>query len=228
MDSESAAWQLMNVYLNPKAIHRFIRTHRHTKGHWSRDDPSFLILETSVIFLSALIWYLSPFTLYSFRSFFRILFTFIISDLYISGLIFATLVWLCLNHWGKAPRTAHSTEQDVEWRFCFDVYCNAFTAIIIDVNLGMLLVRIFELISSNWFFRIFLPNLILAIGSLHFILLAVPCIMVLPFLKPIQMWIYLGSVVLLFFASVAFSIPFGQKWMIFHHVFPEIPKVSIA
>ena len=49
MDSESAIWQLVKVYTNPKAVHRIIRTHRHTRGHWSRDDPSFLILENLLV-----------------------------------------------------------------------------------------------------------------------------------------------------------------------------------
>lgn len=216
MDSESAIWQLAISYTNPSKLYKFIGKHRHTKGKWGRDDPAFVIVQGLFILAVFLAWYILPLTNYSFSTFMRGIFTFLVFDYFIIGAIFAVSVWYILNKFGKAPQTFHSAEQDVELRFCFDVFCNAFTSIIVDINAGFLITQTLRSFLHNWLFTIFLPNTIYAVGMIHFIVVAVPCILILPYIKKFGIMPPILVVVILYILSILLSIDIGSIWMKFH------------
>lgn len=216
MDSESAIYQLVNMYYNPSSIHRIVFTHRHTKGHWYRDDPAFYIIQAACIAVIALIYYILPITNYSLRTLFKLIFSFVGIDYVIIGLIVSTALWFYLNKWGKAPQTLHSTNQDVEWRYCVDVYCNGFVAIMVDINLGFLIITLIRHFSSSWFARIFLPNTVIAVGIINFIILAVPCLMILPYINKFGIAPFALPVLLIYIISLIFSINLGDIWVNVH------------
>lgn len=216
MDKESAIWQLTNMYTNPSAVRRMITAHKHAKGRWSRDDPAFLLLEIGVISSVAFLWYLLPMTSFSPGTLFRSLFTFVGIDFLLVGVIASTILWFSLNKWGKTSVTAHHLTEDVEWRYCFDVFCNSFIAIIVDVNIGFIPISILSHLSNRWFFRVLLPDLLLFIGYLHFVRLAVPLTLVIPYVNKVGVVPFVIPLLVLLVFSLLFSIEGGNLWMRFH------------
>ena len=216
MDSESALWQFYNLYMRPSAIHRMILTHRHTKGRWSRDDPAFFILEIASSIILSIFWYIIPATSFSTITLFKSLFSFVVFDFGILGIVLSSIMWFSLNNWGKAPRTTHSTDQDVEWRYCFDVFCNSFVAILVDIDIGFVLVAILRYFSNGWLFRVFIPNTIVLAGIVHFIIIAVPCIMILPFLTKFGVMPFIAPVFLVYIITLVGSVDLWKMWMSFH------------
>ena len=216
MDSESAVWQLVNSYMNPSALHRFIVTHRHTKGKWSRDDPGFLLIETAAIVCVAILWYFLPLTKYNLSVLIHSLISFVGIDFFLIGGIFSVIVWFVLNRFWKAPNTYHTTEQDVEFRFCFDVFCNSFGTILIDINCGFIIMQSLRSLTNNWFISIFLTNTLFTAALIHFVILAVPCILILPFINKFGIMPFVLPIVLCYVLSIIFSINFGDIWMSYH------------
>lgn len=216
MDKESAVWQLSNMYFNPSSIKRMITTHRHAKGIWNRDDPAFLILETICIIGVSILWYFLPFTPFSSTTFIRSLVSFVIFDFFILGLIISTTIWYCVNRWGKAPISPHSTEEDISWKYCFDVFCNAFVTIMVNIDLGFLLYAIFGYFFHGWFARVFLGNTIIMIGLVHFIIMILSFILVIPFVTRFDIFLFIAPVIVIYIFSLLFSFEGGKRWMSFH------------
>jgi hypothetical protein len=216
MDRESAVWQFTNMYFNPSAVRRIIAQHKHAKGTWGRDDPAFLLIETGIMAGLALLWYILPFTPFSSMTLVRSLSTFVIFDFFILGLISSTLLWVLLNKWGKVALAAHRSDEDVEWRYCFDVFCNSFIAVIVDIDLGFIIVAILGLISKGWLVQVFIPNTLLFVGVVHFVLLAIPLILILPFVKKFGIGPPLIAVFVLYVISLLFSFEGGKRWISFH------------
>ena len=216
MDRESAVWQLTNMYTNPAAVRRMITAHKHAKGRWSRDDPAFLLLEMGLIASTALVWYILPITPFSLATLVRGLFTLVGFDFLFLGVIFATCLWFSLNRWGKTAVTAHHSTEDVEWRYCFDVYCNSFIAIIVDIDLGFVLVMILSHLSNRWFFRVLLPNAVIFAGCLHFVFLAVPFTLVIPYVNKVGIMPFVVPLLVALLISLIFSIEGGTHWLHFH------------
>lgn len=216
MDRESAVWQLTNMYTNPAAVRRMITAHKHAKGRWSRDDPAFLLLEVGLVACVTLIWYLLPVTPLAPATLVRGLVTLIGFDFLFLGVVFATALWFTLNRWGKTAVTAHHVPEDVEWRYCFDVYCNSFIAVIVDIDVGFLLVAILSHFSQRWFFRVLLPNVLLFAGCVHFVLLAVPFTLVIPFVNKVGIMPFVVPLLVALLISLVFSVEGGKLWMRFH------------
>ena len=198
-----------------------MRAHRHTKGAWSRDDPGFFLLELSIIIFISIFWFILPFTPYSMRCFFQSLISFVLIDFILLGIIFASLVCYCLNKWGKSQSvSSHASDQDVEWKFCFDCFTNSFVAIIADIDCAFIIVYILRkiLISLNkvFFAKIFLPNFLFFIAYTHFTILFIQCIQVLPFIKRMNFIIYCVPLFLFFMLSIAFSFPLFDIWISLH------------
>ena len=225
VDGESAIWQLINIYKNPAAVFRWIRAHRHTKGTWSRDDPGFFLLELLVILCISLFWFILPFTPYSMRCFFQSIISFVFIDFVFIGVLFASAVFLCLSKWGKSQSvSSHASDQDIEWKFCFDCFTNSFVAIIADIDFAFIVIYIIRKIlfsvSKVFFAKVFLPNFLIFIAYTHFTILFVQCIQVLPFIKRMNFIIYCIPIFLFFMLSIAFSFPLFDIWMSIHFGVP--------
>lgn len=99
---------------------------------YSRDDPSFLLLLTALLSLSAVAWGLvySPHT----RDILKLVVYMVLIDFYLTGLVIATVSWYLTNrlfneHFEIGGENNRSSVAYVEWEFCFDVHCNAFLVI---------------------------------------------------------------------------------------------------
>ena len=221
MDGETAVWQLLNMYQNPQAVFRWIRAHRHTKGAWSRDDPGFLILETLIITVVAIFWYIMPFTPYSLRCLIKSLLSFLVIDFFLQGVILASATYVSLTKWGKAQNIpSHFSDEAIEWKFCFDCFANSFVAIIVDIDISFIIVLIIRKVMSHlkkaYFARIFLPNFLIFIALTHFTILFIQCLQVMPFIKRMNYLIFCVPIFILFMISIAFSIPLFDLWFKCH------------
>jgi hypothetical protein len=203
MDRESAIWQFTNMYFNPASVRRMITTHKGAKGRWSREDPSFLLVEATVVSAVSLVWYLFPTTPYSVGSLFRSFATFFLFDFVFVGLLTATLLWFCVKRL-------------LEWRYCIDIYCNAYVAIIFDVDFGFLALSVLSWISQRWIIRVFLPNTLLLVGAIHFVVLAVSLVMMPSFIERFGIVRFVGPMVIVWIISLVFSLEIGRGWLAFH------------
>lgn len=216
MDRESAVWQLSRMYFNPSSVKRMITTHRHAKGIWNRDDPAFLMLETLCVVCISVLWYFLPLTPFSTATLVRSLLSFVVFDFFVVGLVISTALWYCVNRWGKAPISPHSTEEDIGWKYCFDVFCNAFVTVMINVDLGFVVYAVLRCFSHGWFVRVFLGNTILMVGLVHFIVMTLSFILVIPFVTRLDVILFIAPVLVAYVLSLLFSVDGGKRWMSFH------------
>ena len=121
-----------------------------------------------------------------------------------------------MNRFWKAPNSFHTTEQDVEFRFCFDVFCNSFVAIIVDIDCFYLVAQTLRSITSNWFVCIFLTNTLFAGAMIHFVVLAVPNILILPYISKFGIMTFVLSIAFIYIITIVFSIDLGKAWMLLH------------
>lgn len=218
-DGESAMWQFVNMYKNPSSVFRWMRAHRHTKGSWARDDPGFIILEVVVILSIAVVWYILPFSPYSFRYFLKSIASFLLVDYVLMGILVSGLLYIYLNKWGKSQAvTPHAVDQDVEWRFCFDCFTNGFVAIIADIDIPFIIIFFYKTIvkRSTMLSNVFIPNFIIFIALAHFTILTVQCIQVLPFVKRMNYILFCLPLLVLFLFSIAASFSFLDVWSNYH------------
>jgi hypothetical protein len=216
MDRESAVWQFTHMYLRPSSVRRLITTHKIAKGRWGREDPSFLLIETAAVAAIAFLWFLTPATPYRLATLVRALLTFVAFDFLAVALSGATIVWLCVNKWGRKPAVHRATDEDVEWAFCLDVFCNSFVAIIVDIDLGFFAIAILQWLSSRWVVRVFLPNTLLFFGAVHFVVLAVPLMLVPPLVKRFGIVPFLAPLLAVYAVSLLCSVEGGSRWFAFH------------
>lgn len=125
LDFESATWEMFNLIFKPRKAYRSLYYQRQTRNRWSRDDPSFFILQVGLLLLSSLVW--SVIYGHSFTGFVKMMFDMVFIDFFAFGFGVATLFWFTLNRSFFKFRSAQSSQ--VEWAFCFDVHCNAFLVV---------------------------------------------------------------------------------------------------
>jgi hypothetical protein len=193
-----------------------VTTHRSAKGRWGREDPSFLLIETATLIAIAVLWFLSPATPYALATLGRALLTVVAFDFVIVGLSAATIVWLCVNKWGRTAALHRATDEAVEWAFCVDVFCNSFVAIIVDIDIGFFAVALLQWISHSWVVCVLLPNTLLLVGAVHFILLAVPLMLVPPLVKRFGIVRFIAPLLAVYVVSLVCSVEGGKWWFAFH------------
>jgi hypothetical protein len=204
------------MYLRPSSVRRMITTHKSAKGRWGREDPSFLLIETAAVAAIVVLWFLSPATPYALATLARAMLTFVAFDFLAVGLSAATIVWLCVNKWGRKAAVHRATDEDVEWAFCVDVFCNSFVAVIVDIDLGFFAVAILQRISRRWIVWVFLPNTLLLVGGLHFVVLAVPLMLVPPLVKRFGIVPFVAPMLAVYVLSLVCSVEGGRMWFAFH------------
>ncbi|KAG7662167.1 uncharacterized protein J8A68_004295 [[Candida] subhashii] len=157
LDFETAIWEIFHLIINPRKMYRshyFYKQQTNTSGvagsgtggssisgksSYTRDDPSFLILLTAFLSISAIAWGLaySP----SIIDIFKLIVYMVFIDFYLMGVIIATITWfvankLFNNNFGSllgGGIGGNSINQYsfnyIEWGFCFDIHCNSFLII---------------------------------------------------------------------------------------------------
>jgi hypothetical protein len=64
--------------------------------------------------------------------------------------------------------------------------------------------------------RIFLPNTLLLVGAVHFVVLAVPLVMMPAFVARFGIVRFVGPMVIIWIISLTFSLEIGRGWLAFH------------
>lgn len=186
-DKESVRWQFFALFRRPTTTFRYFGSRRHEFGIWSRGHFRFALFEAFAMSAISLVWYLFPEFKLSLKSLLFTLFVCFIRHFLMLGLIVSFLVCALLNKYGLAVRSYRESHQDVDWRFCFDAFCNGTVAFIFDFLIGHLIVHFGEIYCpQNWLFAFFLPNSLFLAMSLHFIYLFVGSLNVLPFIKRLR------------------------------------------
>lgn len=130
LDFETATWEIVHLIVNPRKMYRTNYTYKQHDRTYARDDPLFLILLTAFLCMLAVAWGLAY--LPTVGNVLKLMFTMVVFDFYICGLVVATLLWLGVNKLFNPQFTlalgAYSVNY-VDWGFCFDVHCNAFLVI---------------------------------------------------------------------------------------------------
>ncbi|CAH6718188.1 protein Gmh1p [[Candida] jaroonii] len=159
LDFETAMWEIFNLIINPKKMYRsqyYYKQYQNGKTSFARDDPSFIILLTTFLSMSAIAWGLaySPHIL----DIFKLIIYMVFVDFYITGVIISTISWLVTNRiFNKTWGANRYNVNYIEWGFCFDIHCNSF--LIIWCLLYLVQFFLLPLITiKNSFFSLLLGN----------------------------------------------------------------------
>ena len=134
MDFEYTVWQMLYLCVNPTRIYRTTTYHSRTKHQWARDDPAFVVLVLYLLLVAVLSWCLAfgasgvellTTALYVVGVDFFVLSALLasagwwLSNTYLNDTVTGTTEW-------SAGSGVSLQAETVEWRYAFDVHCNAF------------------------------------------------------------------------------------------------------
>lgn len=136
LDFETAIWEIFNLVFNPRKMYRSHYYYKQqlsgNKVSYTRDDPSFLILLTGFLSISAIAWGIaySP----SAWEILKLIVYMVVVDFYLTGVAIATAFWLVLNRIYNNTTSifgdfSRFNVNYIEWGFCFDIHCNSFIII---------------------------------------------------------------------------------------------------
>lgn len=137
LDFETATWEVFYLIVNPRKMYRSntYKQQNSRRSSYARDDPSFLILLTVLLSVSAIAW--GAAYLPHIWDILKLIFNMVCIDFYVTGFFVATLLWAVTNRltnpdftvvnaWSLASRY---NANYIDWTFCFDVHCNSFLII---------------------------------------------------------------------------------------------------
>ncbi|KAK6363077.1 hypothetical protein TWF730_000522 [Orbilia blumenaviensis] len=159
MDFEMAIWEMTCLLIAPKKVFRSMYHNKQTKGHWGRDDPSFVALLSFFLLLTSIAWGLAYTP--SFLSIARLalVLTFVH---FLSGALFvATVGWYLAGRFLRKGRTGRfgatpSADGELEWAYCFDVAVRAFFVAFFFLYIVQFFLM--PLLSRNWWISLFIGN----------------------------------------------------------------------
>ena len=139
MDFEYTLWTMVQLCTDPRRAYRTTLYRSRTKHRWARDDPAFVAVLLYLILLSSLAWCLA-FAVRGPLAVLRLFLYVACVDLVGLGALLATAAWwvannylhetpACADEW--ALSAAASRRETVEWRYAFDVHCNAFLPLLL-------------------------------------------------------------------------------------------------
>jgi len=176
-DFEFALWQGFFLVVDPKRVYRTVGYHYQTKGHWSRDDPAFLLLLAGLIVVASFSFGLAffsdaPLTML------RIISWTVFVDLVATGVLTATLLWWASNRWLRDRGTA----ERVEWAYCFDVHCNSWFVLFLYVYVLCYVLLPALIVPHSWISTL-LANTLYAAATTHYMYATFVGYSSLPFLR---------------------------------------------
>jgi hypothetical protein len=182
LDFETAMWEIFYLVVSPKRVYRSLYYHKQTKNKWARDDPSFVILLSLFLTLSALAWGVaySP----GIVSILKLILYMVFIDFFVVGAIISTLGWVLANKFFKKrgdDSIGAVTESDLEWAYCFDVHCNSF--LVIWVALYMIQFVLLPLLTMNNWFGLFVGNTLYYVSLSYYFVITFYGYNALPFLE---------------------------------------------
>ncbi|CDK26325.1 unnamed protein product [Kuraishia capsulata CBS 1993] len=178
LDFETAMWEIFYLIIQPKRVYKSLYYHKQTKNRWARDDPSFVLLLTFFITISAVAWGLvySPGAL----SILKLIGYMVVVDFLVTGIVIASIGWVLANcifknrHLVSASGVSDITspftdDSALEWPYCFDVHCNSYLVVWLCLYLiQFILLPLLTL--SNWFSTLIGNTLYLFSLSYYFVI----------------------------------------------------------
>lgn len=164
LDLKSAMSDAFHLLVNPLKMYSENYKYNYSgRLSYSREDPSFLILVTGLLFLSSLAWYL----VFPVRTNIILhVLLMVVVNFYVTGVVISSVFWLVINKVFNPEfgvTTAFSTVSRlninyVDWNFCFDIHCNSF--LVIWFLLYVMQFFFFRLLTSNWRTGIFVGDML--------------------------------------------------------------------
>ncbi|KAF3906686.1 hypothetical protein ABW20_dc0110230 [Dactylellina cionopaga] len=159
MDFEMAIWEMTCLLIAPKKVFRSMYHNKQTKGHWGRDDPSFVALLSFFLVLTSIAWGLAYTPGFLPIARLALVLTFVH---FLSGALFvATLGWYLAGRFlrkGRAGRfgALPNGDGELEWAYCFDVAVRAFFVAFFFLYIVQFFLM--PLLSRNWWISLFVGN----------------------------------------------------------------------
>ncbi|KAI5806282.1 UNC-50 [Geopyxis carbonaria] len=161
MDFEMAIWEMTSLIIAPKKVFRSIYYHKQTKNSWSRDDPSFIVLLTFFLTLTAIAWGLAYVP--SFGSIVRLIFSLVFLHFLFTSLVFAATGYFLCGKFLKVPASEGlgragitSGSGEMEFMYCFEIGVRSFFPIWVFLYVIQFLMM--PLLSRDYWISIFLGN----------------------------------------------------------------------
>ncbi|KAF8250204.1 UNC-50 [Wilcoxina mikolae CBS 423.85] len=173
MDFEMAIWEMTSLIIAPKKVFRSIYYHAETKNSWSRDDPSFIVLLTFFLTLTAIAWGLAYTP--KFSSIVRLVFSLVFLHFLATSLVFAAAGYYLCGRFLKVPQTGGLGRAgivagggELEFMYCFEIGVRAFFPVWVFLYIIQFLMM--PLLTRDYWISIFLGN------SLYLIAFSFYCI----------------------------------------------------
>lgn len=182
LDFETAVWEIFYLIISPTKVYKSLYYHKQTKNTWARDDPSFVILLSSFITISALAWGLAYAS--GILGILRLMLYMVLVDFLATGVIIATIGWFLANRFLKQSKRGIMSiggEGELEWAYCFDVHCNSFLVIWLCLYV-IQFVLLPVLTKSNWM-SMFLGNTLYLFALCYYFVISFYGYNTMPFLE---------------------------------------------
>lgn len=203
LDFETAIWEIFYLVVSPRKVYKSLYYHKQTKNTWARDDPSFVILLSTLLAVSAIAWGLaySP----SILAILKLIVYMVLVDFLATGLIISTVGWLFANRFLKHKNAGSggvmSIDGDLEWAYCFDVHCNSFLLIWLCLYvIQFLLLPVLN--RTNWI-SLFLGNTLYLIALCYYFVITFLGYSNMPFLEHTELLLFpIPIIAILYFMSL--------------------------
>ncbi|KAF6017597.1 UNC50 [Bugula neritina] len=129
MDFQYALWQMLYLFISPQKVYRNFSYRKQSKNQWARDDPAFLVLLSSCLIITSIVY--AVILGMSFLGFIRFALWSVFIDCIGVGVVVATVAWLVANSYFLVSPSAGDR---VEWGYCFDVHLNAFFPLLVILH----------------------------------------------------------------------------------------------
>ncbi|KAG7813412.1 hypothetical protein KL921_000958 [Ogataea angusta] len=193
LDFETALWEMLNLIIQPKRVYKSLYYQKQTKNKWSRDDPSFVILLSFFLTVSAILWGLVYST--DILTIFKLILYMVVVDFVLVGLSVATVGWIIANNFfiqnpnmnmgsSSSQRLRNiflPTDSMLEWAYCFDIHCNAY--LIIWVCLYLVQFILLPLLRLNNWISTLLGNTLYLASTSYYCMITFYGYNALPFLQ---------------------------------------------
>ncbi|KAH3681186.1 hypothetical protein WICPIJ_007881 [Wickerhamomyces pijperi] len=210
LDFETAMWEILQLLHSPKKVYKSLYYRNQTKNHWARDDPSFFILLSGLITLSAVAWGVaySPGVL----GVLKLIVYMVFVDFFIVGGIVASVCWFAVNRFLRRKDTISGTAEggELEWGYCFDVHCNSY--LIIWVNLYVVQFILLPVLQLDNWLSLILGNSLYFGSWVYYTVITFYGYNLLPFLVNTQLVLYpIVPLTVVYLISCLFGINLTQK-----------------
>eukprot|EP00796_Vickermania_ingenoplastis_P006083 gene6083-4378_t len=161
MELDSALSQMYSICVNPSLVNKMSRARKATKNRFYRDDPAFVVLQ---VFFTVILSIAISFT--GFGLDLVSLAENIVFDILSYGcwsILFTSAAWWATNKWLMDSTYIAEMHRDVDWRYSFDVHCNAYFFYFIWTRVLSFILLPFT--AGPSFFACLLVNILFCAGS---------------------------------------------------------------